>query len=59
MFTSKLPWLQVHVASAYQSRMLFNAEDIQGGPRVKEIAKRGAQKKSSVAQLETQFSGRT
>jgi hypothetical protein len=32
--------------------MLFNAEDIQGGLRVKKIAKRGAQKKSSFVKLD-------
>jgi hypothetical protein len=41
--------VQVHVSCEYQSRMLFNADDIQGGLRVKKIAKRGAQKKSSAA----------
>ena len=39
--------LQVHVSCEYQSRMLFNSEDIQGGLRVKRLAKRGALKKTN------------
>ena len=45
-----LPCRQVHVACAYQSRMLFNADDIQGGGRVRRLAKWGLERtRSSVA----------